>query len=94
MLLGDFNMVCSDRAFDSLRAWGLRSMVPGVGTTIHDSPYDNLWRDPHTTREYTGQWGMVKFDETDFDDNDVRAAKAVSDHRPVWVEFSAGPDDD
>ncbi len=94
MLLGDFNLVCTDRSFDGLRQRGMEATNPGLGTTIADSSYDNIWRFPLATREYTGNWGIEKFDETEFDNNDRRASQAVSDHRPLWAEFSSGPDDD
>jgi endonuclease/exonuclease/phosphatase family metal-dependent hydrolase len=94
ILLGDFNMPCGDRAFDALRRTGLAPLLPQPGTTISDSPYDNIWIDPAATREYLGSWGVVRFDETEFDNDDRRASLAVSDHRPVWAEFADGPDDD
>jgi hypothetical protein len=73
---------------------GLRAINPGLGTTIADSPYDNIWRYPTASAEYSGVWGMEKFDETEFDNNDARASEAVSDHRPLWAVFEASPDDD
>jgi endonuclease/exonuclease/phosphatase family metal-dependent hydrolase len=94
ILLGDFNMPSGDRVFDALRRVGMMPLLPQPGTTINDSPYDNIWTDPSATREYLGAWGVVRFDETEFDNDDKRASLSVSDHRPAWAEFAAGPDDD
>lgn len=94
LLLGDFNLSCADHAFDGLRAMGMVPVCPGLGTTIKDSPYDNIWYFPSRTREYANEWGMVKFDETEFDGNDERASREVSDHRPLWASFASAGDDD
>lgn len=94
LLAGDFNLSCLDDSFSALRALGMAPVNPGLGTTIKDNSYDNIWYIPGKTQEYTAEWGMVKFDESEFDGNDQRASTAVSDHRPVWAIFTAGPDDD
>ena len=61
--------------------------ITGVTTnTRRDKMYDNIVFDRRATTEYTGKWGvldlMKEFDLTE------KAALEVSDHCPVWAEFS------
>jgi endonuclease/exonuclease/phosphatase family metal-dependent hydrolase len=95
IVLGDFN---------EMRAGGNLQIFETMGwTRLNREPtnlgsseaFDNLLIDPKYTREYTGQSGVVRFDETIFGNDDKRALEQVSDHRPVWADFSTvGPDDD
>ena len=32
-------------------------------TSIKDKLYDNIWFQVHYTREFTGKYGLIKFDE-------------------------------
>ncbi len=62
--------------------------IAGVKTnTRRTKSYDNIVLDARNTTEYTGHWGvfdlMAEFDIT------TEQALDVSDHMPVWVEFSA-----
>ena len=46
------------------------------------SLYDNILFQTNHVTEYTGENGIDRFDETDFDNDDKAASLAVSDHRP------------
>lgn len=99
LLVGDFNREPEDDL-----AWGpLRSLtgminlfhVPEKSMIWDSNLYDNIWFQSHYVREYTLDKGIVRFDESDFGNDDSAASKAVSDHRPVWALFNTnGPDDD
>jgi endonuclease/exonuclease/phosphatase family metal-dependent hydrolase len=96
IVLGDFN---------EMRAGGNLQIFEGAGwIRLNREPtnlgsnevFDNLLIDPRPTREFAGSVGVVRFDESaTFANEDKRASAQVSDHRPVWADFStAGPDDD
>lgn len=98
ILLGDFNFPPQDGGFSRLKAIpGMAFLItPPAKTTITDtSLYDNFWfQEPHV-REYAGEFGVDRFDETMFSGEDLAAKRAVSDHRPIWAKFNtSGPDDD
>lgn|SRR3990167_2950550 len=97
ILLGDFNLPPTDQyAWGPVEALGYEATIhPPVKTTITDtSLYDNFWFDPTEVQEYTGEWGMEKFDEWIFKDRDDMAEKAVSDHRPIWIDLNIDQTDD
>ena len=63
-------------------------------TTISQaSLYDNIWL-PASTVEYSGRYGIDRFDQRVFGNDDDAASLAVSDHRPVWAVFEIGIGDD
>jgi len=95
---GDFNRNVGDEA--SLVWLTKRSQLadttsPSPPTVIQGkSTYDHIMLNPSQTTEYHNVHGVVEFDQTVFN-GDIRAAKkAVSDHRPVWVELTVPPTDD
>jgi len=98
ILLGDFNLPPTDRGWRTLK--DLPSMAylikPPAKTTISDKNlYDNFWFQKRNVKEYTGQAGVVKFDENIFKNDDRQAKLVVSDHRPIWATFKTSlPDDD
>jgi len=66
---------------------GIAHAITGVMTnTRRDKMYDNIVFDSRATTEFTGRWGVVdlvkEFGLTQ------QAALEVSDHCPVWAEFS------
>ena len=87
ILLGDLNV--------DEHHLGRLGQLPGIGhaltgvmtNTRHDKMYDNIVFDRRATTEFTGRWGVVdlakEFGLTQ------QAALEVSDHCPVWAEFSA-----
>lgn len=89
ILLGDFN--ASERQFGELgRLPNIRAVIPAnVATnTLGTESYDNIVFDSLATPEFTGRAGVFDFIHEGF--NLTReAALAVSDHMPVWAEFSA-----
>lgn len=99
ILLGDFN-----RGPEDDLAWGPVKAISGM---IHffDPPqksmiwdtelYDNFWFQNTYVKEFTLDRGIIRFDETDFGNDDDAASLAVSDHRPIWGLFRIqDPDDD
>jgi endonuclease/exonuclease/phosphatase family metal-dependent hydrolase len=95
IVLGDFNEMRAGgnlQIFETMGWTRLNREPTNLGST---EDFDNLLIDPRYTREYTGQSGVVRFDETIFANDDKRALEQVSDHRPVWADFNTtGPDDD
>lgn len=66
---------------------GIAHVVTGTTTnTRHTHMYDNILFDGRTTREYTGRWGV--FDLEGAYHLTQQQALEVSDHFPVWGEFS------
>ncbi len=67
---------------------GIAYVISGQTTNTRGTKsYDNILFSRHTTTEYTGRFGvfdlMAEFDLTRDE------ALDVSDHLPVWAEFSA-----
>jgi endonuclease/exonuclease/phosphatase family metal-dependent hydrolase len=87
ILLGDLN--ASDRQFGRL------GQIPGITWAVHGTTtntrkskmYDNLLLDRNRTAEYTGRWGVYDLESAFKLTRDQ--ALQVSDHLPVWAEFSA-----
>lgn len=108
IIAGDFNRDRPTHpAFYSLEQAGMRFLVEdleGAFTTYSDKPgkigasfYDNLWAPEAYTREFTGSSGVVYPHELFFQDQDhphLAVRTAISDHCPVWAEFSTTEDDD
>ena len=86
ILLGDLN--ASPSQFGPLRSIPYLSWsVEGVPTnTRRTKTYDNLLFSSAKTTEYTGRWGVFDMER----ELGITAAEAlrVSDHMPVWAEFS------
>lgn len=87
ILLGDLNASESELgplAMIPTIHWVVRG---GVTTnTRHTKAYDNILFSASTTTEYTGRWGVLDL-ETTFGLTPQQALQ-VSDHLPVWAEFS------
>lgn len=87
ILLGDLNA--------NTQQFGLLGHVPGItwvvrGTTTNTrrrKMYDNILFDRARTAEYTGRWGVYEFQAIYQLSRDQ--ALDVSDHLPVWAEFSS-----
>jgi endonuclease/exonuclease/phosphatase family metal-dependent hydrolase len=95
LLMGDFNLPPNDTGFQSLKAISNMVYVNGeVPTSIKDKLYDNILFQAHFTREFTGTYGIIKFDEVLFENNDKKASLMISDHRPLWAVFDTRVDDD
>ena len=87
ILLGDLNV--DEYHLGNLgRLPGIGAVVAGVPTnTRRDKTYDNIVFDRRMTVEYTGRWGVLDLMQT-FQLTEAQALE-VSDHMPVWAEFSA-----
>ncbi len=88
LLLGDFN--ASERQFGELgRVPNIFAVIPAnVSTnTLGTKSYDNIVFDRLAVREFTGRAGVFDFLHGDFNLS-LAAAQDVSDHLPVWAEFS------
>lgn len=97
IVLGDFNFPPTDVGWSQLKDHQSMTHLisPPAKTTITDtSLYDNFWFQSNYTKEYTGNHGIIHFDETMFGNNDRQAKLTVSDHRPIWATFSTIDQDD
>lgn len=86
MLMGDLN--ADPAKFQNLgRIPGVVPIVVGVATNAARSKtIDNILLDQHATREFTGRAGVVDMAEM-FGISDDEAKK-ISDHMPIWGEFT------
>lgn len=86
ILLGDLNV--------DQRKMGRLGGLPGIGWTVTDQPtntretatYDNIVFDTRYTTEYTGYSGVMSL-QSEYQLT-MDQALVVSDHYPVWAEFS------
>jgi endonuclease/exonuclease/phosphatase family metal-dependent hydrolase len=87
ILLGDLNV--DDQHLGQLgKLDGVRPVVRGVPTNTRGTElYDNIILHQPSTAEYSGRWGVFNFPHT-FKLN-LDQALQVSDHLPIWAEFSA-----
>jgi endonuclease/exonuclease/phosphatase family metal-dependent hydrolase len=87
ILLGDLNV--SDRRLGRLgQLPGILPVFTGTTTnTRRDKMYDNILFNRQATTEYTGRSGVLDL-RNEFGLSE-QAALEVSDHFPVWAEFSA-----
>ena len=87
LLMGDFNAAPNK--------FGRLAVIPGVQPVILDQPtntaetklYDNIVVDKYSTFEYTGRYGVLRMREVF--GLEIADAKRLSDHNPVWAEFTS-----
>jgi len=87
IFVGDFKS--GDRALSALRKRsGMTWVISDKATnTMNDAQYDNIVFEQTATLEFTGNGGVVDFlKEYNLG---FRDAMSISDHMPVWAEFSA-----
>lgn len=86
ILLGDFN--CDDRGMRRLgKIPGIHPLISGVWTnTRQNKQYDNIVVHQPSTTEYNGHSGV--FDMMRHYNLSQERALKISDHFPVWAEFS------
>ncbi len=95
ILLGDFNLSPTDKGFvELLEIPDMIYVNEKLTTSIKDKLYDNIFFQSNYTKEFTGNYGVIKFDEQIFGNDDKKARLMVSDHRPLFAEFDVGSDDD
>jgi deoxyribonuclease-1-like protein len=89
VLLGDFNV--DENHLGRLgKIPGIRPIVNGVPTnTRQNAAYDNIIVHQQSTAEFTGRWGVFDFRQLFNPPLSLDMAQKVSDHLPVWAEFSA-----
>lgn len=87
IVLGDLNV--DDQHLGQLgRLEGVRPIVHGVYTnTRQNREYDNIVIHQPSTAEFSGRWGVFNVEQAFKLTRDQ--ALQVSDHLPVWAEFSA-----
>jgi endonuclease/exonuclease/phosphatase family metal-dependent hydrolase len=87
ILLGDLNV--DEKHLGELgRLDGVRPVVRGMFTnTRQDAAYDNFILHQPSTAEFTGRWGVFNY-QLAFKLTPDQALQ-VSDHLPIWAEFSA-----
>lgn len=86
ILLGDLN--ADDRHFGQLgQVSGIAWVISNMPTNTHGNhQFDNLLFQEQATREFTGRGGV--FDFLREYNLSLQEALEVSDHLPVWAEFS------
>jgi endonuclease/exonuclease/phosphatase family metal-dependent hydrolase len=86
IILGDFN--ADDAHLGELgQVPGITWAIAGIPTNVHRTQqYDNIIFHSQATREFVGRGGVVDF-MRDYNLGADEAAE-VSDHLPVWAEFS------
>jgi endonuclease/exonuclease/phosphatase family metal-dependent hydrolase len=95
IVLGDFNEERVRPNLHYFESQGWTALIRQPTNLKSREVFDNLLIDPRFTREFTGQVGVLNFDETFYNNDDQAAMRQVSDHRPAWATFSTvGPDDD
>ena len=87
IVLGDLNV--DDKHLGELgRLDGVRPIVRGVFTnTRQTAQYDNFVLHQPSTTEFSGRWGV--YDVPRLHNLSLDQALQVSDHLPIWAEFSA-----
>ncbi len=87
ILLGDLNV--DDKHLGDLgRLDGVQPIVRGAYTnTRQNAQYDNIIIHRPSTTEFSGRWGV--YDVQRLHNLTLDQALQVSDHYPIWAEFSA-----
>jgi endonuclease/exonuclease/phosphatase family metal-dependent hydrolase len=101
LLVGDFN--ADGRYYDEHFLWEVfppeqyRIVISNeYDTSVADSEntYDRIIITSSTVEDYTGKHGVIRFDEIYNFDQYVIRPRDVSDHYPIWAEFSINADTD
>jgi endonuclease/exonuclease/phosphatase family metal-dependent hydrolase len=87
IILGDLNV--DDKHLGNLgRLDGVQPIVRSAFTnTRRNAQYDNIIRHAPSTTEFSGAWGVYDIERVH--NLSLEQALQVSDHLPVWAEFSA-----
>ena len=87
IFVGDFKS--GDRGLKSAQQrYGMTWVISDQATnTMNDAQYDNLVFNQMATLEFTGNGGVIDFLKVY--NLGFRDAMAISEHMPVWAEFSA-----
>jgi|SRR5579884_3163260 len=87
IVLGDFNEERAHGDLHYLEDAGFQRLIHVPTNLSSTEDFDNVLIDPRTTAEFTGQSGVVAFDQI-YHYSRHEAVEAVSDHRPAWADFS------
>lgn len=89
IILGDLNV--DDRRLGRLgEIPGIRPIVRGVFTNTRQTAlYDNFIVHQPSTAEFTGRWGVFDVKQLVNPPLTQEQALMLSDHLPIWAEFSA-----
>ena len=87
LMVGDFN--ADPPRFGKLgQIAGIQPTIAGIPTNVRGTNlYDNIMHDAATTKEYTGRSGVLSLMQ--FFGLSVEDALKLSDHHPIWAEYSA-----
>lgn len=87
ILLGDLNVDTANlRELGEIP--GIKSIAGDIKTNTRSTKtYDHILLDPALTSEYTGRYGVLDL-QKQFSLTEEQALE-VSDHQPLWAEFSA-----
>lgn len=89
ILMGDFNLPASDRAFDNLKKkFNLVNVIdPKYRTTISKkglaSSYDNIFINLENLKSFTKRYGVYNYTMNNYD----KIVKYVSDHLLIFIEL-------
>ncbi len=87
ILLGDLN-VDANHLRELGQIPGVETIAPNLKTnTLRTENHDHILIDRDMTREFTGRYGLVDLQQY-FGINEEQSLM-ISDHMPVWAEFSA-----
>ena len=87
IICGDFNEERSHVTLRYLESQGFERLIHQPTNLSSTEDFDNFLVDSRATTEWTGQAGVVAFDEL-YALPRHEAVESVSDHRPAWVDFS------
>ena len=87
IVLGDFNEEHAHSNLHYLTSAGFESLIHDPTNLSSTEDFDNVLVDPRSLPEFTGQSGVVAFDQT-YQYTHHQAVEAISDHRPAWADFS------
>ena len=90
IVCGDFNEEHAHGNLRYLEDRGFQRLIHEPTNLSSTEDFDNFLIDPGATREFTGQSGVVMFDQL-YGMGRHEAVESVSDHRPAWADFSTDP---
>jgi endonuclease/exonuclease/phosphatase family metal-dependent hydrolase len=87
IMLGDLN-VDANNLRELGQIPGVQTIAPNLKTnTRRTKTYDHILIDRNFTREFTGRYGLIDLQQ--YFGIDEEQALTISDHMPLWAEFSA-----
>lgn len=87
IVCGDFNEEHAHGTLHYLESQGFERLIRQPTNLSSTEDFDNFLVDSRSTPEWTGQSGVVAFDQL-YALPRHEAVESVSDHRPAWADFS------